>query len=207
MEVQELSIQTPATEDMPWLRRLGGTIISPRTTLGYLADHPDWRAPVFLILITNLISLLPIIRFSVIAIVTIGIIAACLVWVVKAGGIWLLAKLFRGEGKFYPFLSVIGYTMLPSFLQRFVFSWLYMGSSPLSPVLGLRLALSLISWAFLFWTLGLTILGISVVSKFRLWKAAITFCLLAVLVSGTIFTILRKPSLNIMLLYLRLIVG
>jgi len=205
MEEQKLNIEASVPEEMPWLRRLGGIIVSPRTTLGYLAYHPDWRVPFFLMLIATFISLLPIIGFNTVVMVSLisGTAGICLLWVFRTCGILLLAHLLRGKGKFYPLLSIIGYTTLPSLLWRIVNSsqWIRM-----TPVLQLPIAFSIISWAFSVWTLGLTILGISIVSKLRLWKAAIVVCLFVLLVLGMIFGIFRRPLLEI-ILFGQLLIG
>jgi len=102
--------------------------------------------------------------------------------------LWLLGKLFEGKARFYSLLCVAAYAHFPLFLRglaanairvmdpgielhtglRALFPNLMLGS-PTSQLL-VSTFLSHID-IFTLWSLSLTILGIWLVSKFRLWKA------------------------------------
>ena len=176
---------------IPLLSRLGGMLLSPRSTLAYVKAHPDWLVPY---LIMGNLALVPVIsdfltglfRLQMIALFSsvMVLILILVFWGVRAGVIWLLGRICGGKAHFYPLLCVLGYADFPQFLHKLltnglaVTGWQVRIPSlatfiPLNPPSPSSLSFVLISSIepFGLWALALMILGIALIFGFRAGKA------------------------------------
>jgi len=185
-------VQKPKPK-IPWLSRLGGMLLSPKSTLEYVKGQPDWLLPY--LIMANL-ALVPAIsglftglfRLQVIRLLSSAMvfILILIVWSVQAGVIWLLGRIFGGKAHFYPLLCVLGYAHFPQFLHELVRNGLaaigwqiripgsladFIPWSHPSPHLSLSFVLASSIEPFRLWTLVLIVLGIAPVFRFRVGKA------------------------------------
>jgi hypothetical protein len=188
---------------MTKLDQLGGTFVSPRSTLEYMSRHPDvlpWLAALaWLVIPAAMMNAIPgpgadpTTWVPVIDLVA-GFGALILFFAVKGGALWLLGKAFGGKARFYPLLCVAAYTHFPLLLQGLVTNAirvidpgfeLHIGLRALFPNLTMPSPISqlLVSTflshieIFTLWSLSLTILGVWLVFRFRVWKATVVVLL------------------------------
>ncbi|MBM3235952.1 hypothetical protein FJZ31_06590 [Candidatus Poribacteria bacterium] len=188
---------------MTRLNRLGGIFVSPKATLGYVSTHPDLLLPCLTLLawlvipyaVTHAISG-PRAVWILSAVIGVAIsgIAFILLFVVKGSILWLLSKFFGGKARFYHLFCIIAYAHFPTFFReltenavKVVKPWFQFptGLKALFPNLTLSnptshaLVSTLLGRIEIFhlWSLSLTILGVYIVFKFRLWKATVVIFL------------------------------
>ncbi len=198
MQTQNIQVAHPephAEPEIPWLSRLGGMLLSPKSTLMYVKGQPGWLLP-YLIMV-NLALVVPIsaffidlirLRLQVIPLLSsaTALILILAIWSAQAGVIYLLGRIFGGKAHFYPWFCVLGYAHFPQFLRKLlmngvaVIGWqiriprslaafILLNPSGVRPSLSFALANSI--EPFRLWTLVLIILGIALVFRFRAGKA------------------------------------
>jgi hypothetical protein len=182
---------------MTKLDQLGGTFVSPRSTLEYVSRHPNllpWLAAlIWLVFPAAMMNIIPgpgaeaTSRIPVIEL-TAGFGSIILFFAVKGGALWLLGKAFGGKARFFPLLCVAAYAHLPLLLRVLANNAirvtdpefeLHIGLGALFPNLTMPSPMSqlLVSTflshieIFTLWSLFLTVLGIWLVFRFRVWKA------------------------------------
>lgn len=182
---------------MTKLDQLGGTFVSPRSTLEYVSQHPNllpWLAAlVWLVIPAAMMNIIPgpgaepTSRIPVIEL-TAGFGAIILFFAVKGGALWLLGRLFGGKARFFPLLCVAAYAHFPILLRGLATNALKVESPGFELHIGLRalfpnltmpgpisqlLVSTFLSHVEIFtlWSLVLTVLGVWLVFRFRVWKA------------------------------------
>ncbi len=177
---------------IPLLSRLGGMLLSPKSTLAYVKAHPDWLVPY---LIMGNLALVPVIsdfltglfRLQMIALFSsvMVLILILVFWGVRAGVIWLLGRICGGKAHFYPLLCVLGYADFPKFLRNLLINGLtvigwqvripslatFIPLDPPSPYPSSSFVLISSIEPFGLWALALMILGIALIFGFRAGKA------------------------------------
>ena len=119
--------------------RLGGILISPRSTFQEIAEQPDWVGPFFIVLVPSLVlsvatiamifsgpgpppagmpgAMLIVIGLAIAIGVTLFLlIVSYCSWLVGTGLIWIFARISGERARFYPLLSAVGYANLPQML-------------------------------------------------------------------------------------------
>jgi len=196
--MQTQSIQAahsePHTEPkIPWLSRLGGMLLSPKSTLTYAKGQPDWFLPYLIMANLALVSAISTffiglfrLQVSIIILAPMVLVFILVIWGVQTGTIYLLGRIFGGKAHFYPLFCVLGYAHFPQFLRKLLMSgmafigWRIRVPGSLAAFIPLDLsggrpslyfALANSIEPFRLWTLALIILGIALVFRFRAGKA------------------------------------
>ena len=196
---------------IPLLSRLGGMLLSPKSTLAYVKAHPDWLVPYLIMGNLALVSVISdfltgLFRLQMIALLSsVMIVVFILVfWGMRAGVIWLLGRMFGGKAHFYPLLCVLGYADFPKFLRSLlmngltVIGWQVRIPSlatliPLNPPNPSSLSFVLASSIepFELWALALMFLGIALIFRFRAGKAIAIGILYWVLSHLLVYLVMR----------------
>lgn len=185
----------PHTEPkIPWLSRLGGMLLSPKSTLTYAKGQPDWFLPYLIMGNLALVSAISTffiglfrLQVSIILLAPVMVLVFIpVIWGVQTGTIYLLGRIFGGKAHFYPLFCVLGYAHFPQFLRKLLMygvavtgwqirvpgslaAFIPLNFSGVRPSLSFVLANSI--EPFRLWTLALIILGIALVFRFRAGKA------------------------------------
>lgn len=198
MQTQNIQVAHPEPQPelkIPWLSRLGGMLLSPKSTLTYAKGQPDWFLPYLIMANLALVSAIStffigLFRLQVSIIILLApvmvLVFIPVIWGVQTGTIYLLGRIFGGKAHFYPLFCVLGYAHFPQFLRKLLMSgmafigwrirvpgslaaFIPLNFSGVRPSLSFVLANSI--EPFRLWTLALIILGIALVFRFRAGKA------------------------------------
>jgi hypothetical protein len=104
-----------------WFGRIGGILISPKTTLQDIASYPDWVIPCLLLFTWPVVSVLMAIRSlgsTQFLFLAVTFIIPAVFWVIASDVIWFAGRASVGKAGFYPLLCVLGYAFFPAFVSR-----------------------------------------------------------------------------------------